>query len=155
MSEGELLTDILKTDQVRFPTLRAITKWARRYPEFAASLKDAKQEQCLFYADELIRLSKDSSKDMIPGPGGRLVGSTVNLQRQGLFCYNIRFILGRLHNDFKEKQVQEITGKDGGALKTENVEIVPVDRPEKENQDQWLKRVQAQRLEAKKVSSLQ
>ena len=53
-----------------FPAHESILLWRRKYPEFSAQYKEAKLQQAELFAEDIIDIADDDSRDAIDGENG-------------------------------------------------------------------------------------
>ena len=68
ISNGEVLTKICEEEGM--PSRSAVKKWRRSKPDFAAALKEARDDGFDAIADSCIPIADDGRNDYIEGPNG-------------------------------------------------------------------------------------
>jgi hypothetical protein len=61
VSSGELLINICADEHM--PTVRRVTQWLRKSPEFAALYKDSINDRLTIFEEEVIKIADDASRD--------------------------------------------------------------------------------------------
>jgi hypothetical protein len=129
MSEGESLRAICKT--AGMPPRRTIMAWKRNNKEFQAMYREARQDLVEFWADEIIEIADDSSKDYAErvGRNGEIVQAVDHdhITRSRLMVDTRKFLMGKLHPEYADRV--EHTGAGGGPIETRELsDIETADR---------------------------
>jgi len=112
LADGKTLTEICKDDDM--PHRVTVLRWCRKYPDFRIAYASARQDQQHIFGDIIIERSKDESRDYYVDDKGVRRSDNTAVQRDRLFCDNLKFLMARLASDtYGDKVRQEITGKDG------------------------------------------
>lgn len=128
IASGELLSDICA--EKGMPPRTCVYTWRRKHEEFAAAYTRARLEQQESWADELVRIAKDKSRDIQQditekvnpktGEKTRIVkqkSDNTAAQRDRLICDQYWRIMQTVGASvFGAKQQHEVTGKDGAAF---------------------------------------
>lgn len=116
MSLGESLIKICKDEHL--PTRETIRAWITEKPEFSARYAKAREDQQDYYAEEILEIANDESRD-VPlenGKGGYSSNMTA-VQRDRLRVDSLKWIMSKVApKKYGDKIQQEITGKDGEML---------------------------------------
>lgn len=152
MGEGELLTDIIRSDPNRMPSLSVISNWQRKSLDFAKRLKAARENQMHYYADLLVKLGMDDSNDFYEDSEGKVKTNPNAIRRQEFLSNNLKYLMERVSLDYVPKSMHHIGGEQVQDLA---VNVVSVDRPAKETHEEWVARVQAQKQLINKSDDVQ
>lgn len=102
LSRGEPLARICDNDDM--PGYSTVRQWEALKPEFMALSARAKQDGTHWLADDCLRISDDCTLD----PADKRIRIDTRLRLIGKWNSRV----------YGDKVVQEITGKDGGAIET-------------------------------------
>jgi len=125
LAAGQSLNEICRDDHM--PAESTVRNWAvDDKHSFFAKYARAREVQADFHADELLAISDDGSNDWMArqgkddAPGYVLNGEHV--QRSRLRVDTRKWLMARMApRKYGERTTTELTGKDGGAIQTENV----------------------------------
>jgi hypothetical protein len=125
ISDGESLRTICAEDGM--PHKSTVFRWLAAHEEFATIYARAREVQAEVLADELIEISDDGTNDWMErkDQDGGVVGWRENgeaMRRSQLRISTRQWIAERmLPKKYGTKVQTELTGKDGGSIKTEDV----------------------------------
>src|SRR5207249_3959510 len=95
MAEGKSLREICDSDS-ELPARRTILRWVKN-DDAAKKLYDAAQEQRMhWYADEIVTIAYDSSKDTIKGKDGQDLCNHEWINRSRLKVDSLKFLMSKL-----------------------------------------------------------
>ena len=131
IANGELLTDICNEEGM--PDRTTVIEWKRREEtgkDFSLALARAREEQQHTFADELLKVARDGSKDLTPcvterlDKGGNITAivtetksDNTTVQRHRLICDQLWRLMQVLNaTAYGQRDKIELTGKDGSAL---------------------------------------
>jgi terminase small subunit-like protein len=84
IAEGESLRKILESDPKRFPTKKYVLKALETDKDFRTQYARAREYQADHYADEILEIADDGSRDYTKDSEGRLVVDHDHIQRARL-----------------------------------------------------------------------
>lgn len=109
-------------DILDFPTEGAIRKWLRADEELSTQYARAKEDQIEKLVEQIIDISDDDSLDMSFKEDGTPYVNTEHIQRSKLRVDSRKWIASKLKpKKYGDKITQEVSGPDGGPIKTQNV----------------------------------
>ena len=117
---GESLRDICRDDHM--PDESSVRYWAiDQYHPFSPQYTLARQTQAIAIAEEILSIADDTSNDFVETQDGRVLNSE-NIARSRLRVDTRKWILAKmLPKIYGDKVQTELTGQDGGPIKTEVV----------------------------------
>lgn len=87
-----------------FPKPKTIYKWIFTNESFAQKYAHARDLQQEALIAEVIRISKDNSRDLLPDENGRLRSNMAAVTRDRLIADNAKWVAGRLSRKYRDKQ---------------------------------------------------
>lgn len=124
LKNGELLTDICKEDG--YPNWSTFHSAIERDKALSDAYTHARLQQQHHWADEIVKISKDTSRDIIYAEvydkAGNLVGrkpqsDNTAVNRDRLIIDTKKWVMARVAASvFGDKVQQEISGKDGASI---------------------------------------
>ncbi len=104
------------------PGLSTVSQWRMAHPEFAAEYARAREDQADTYADEIVAISDDSSRDyMTVADGGELMRVVDNdhIQRSRLRVDARKWVASKLKpRKYGDNAALALTGADGGPVQS-------------------------------------
>lgn len=96
IASGESLRKICESEDM--PNKRTVLRWLAKNPEFQAIYAQAREDQADFYADQIIEIADDRSKDYIVGGPNMddMVLDTEHVQRSKLRIDSRKWIAAHL-----------------------------------------------------------
>jgi len=121
ISAGETLIDICQDDHI--PGRSSIFRWMNANKEFRDAYTQARIDQAQHWADEIVKISDDGRRDVIiDEETGQERVNHDHIQRSRLRVDTRKFLMAKIAPRlYGEKSTVELTGKDGGAIQTEDV----------------------------------
>ena len=123
--EGESLRAITREDDM--PNFSTVYKWVLDDEDgFTKRYASAREVQAANYAEWVIEISEEAFKVAEGKPGTGEAGAKVMAKK--VLADNVKWIAGKLDSPkWGHKTSTELTGKDGGAIKTESapMELTP------------------------------
>lgn len=117
MASGETLTHIVKSEGM--PDRTTVWRWQRANEEFRNAYMESRIEQAHFWADEIIDISDDGSRDYRESGDRGPVVDTDHISRSRLRVDTRKFLMAKVvPKIYGDKLTQEITGPDGGLIQT-------------------------------------
>lgn len=108
------------------PEHQTFYKWLRTHEDLSTQYTHAKEDRADTYADEIIDIADESVYDKKTDKDGNETVDADVIQRARLRIDARKWIACKLHpRNYGDKKNIELTGKDGGAIKTQT--ITPVD----------------------------
>lgn len=142
---GETLTKICESDQM--PDRRTVYRWTEANEAFRHAYARAREHQLESWADEILDIASDQSRDIQYDAEGRPRSDNTAVNRDRLRIDTKKWLMAKLNpKRYGDKVTQEHTGEDGGPIKYARV----VDRPPKETPEEWQARVSKQLQERAK-----
>jgi hypothetical protein len=118
------LTSICKDEDM--PSRRSVMYWLNQHAEFREKYDKARADQMDFYADEIIEISDDGSRDYkeVEGKGGAVtVVDHDHVTRSRLRVDSRKWLCGKMHPRRFGDRVEH-TGEGGGPIATRDVGVV-------------------------------
>lgn len=117
---GETLTDICDEDGM--PDRRTVIRWKNANEAFCLAYVRAREDQAHSWADEIVSISDDGSRDYTKTEDGREIVDHDHIQRAKLRVDTRKFLMARLApRAYGERVALEHTGKDGAPIETQDV----------------------------------
>ena len=121
LAEGQSLRTVCKEESM--PCTSSVFNWFRKHPEFLEQYTRAKEESADAMAEEVLDIADDATNDWMSKNAGDDVAFSFNgehVQRSRLRIETRKWLMAKMKpKKYGEKVMQEITGKDGGAIKVE------------------------------------
>lgn len=134
LADGQSARSICR--QLGMPNWSTLWRWSRDIEEFRSQYAEARQLCLEAWAQDIVIISEDQSRDLQPDGKGGFKSDNTAVNRDRLRVDTRKWILSKLlPKQYGEKTVTEITGKDGGPIQTQ-----AVDAPPQETRDEWLER---------------
>ncbi len=120
IADGATVREIAALDGM--PGKSTIFVELRRDPEFAAAYAQAREMQLESWEDELLAIADDASRDAVTRPEGGEAFNHEHIARSKLRVNTRQWIMSkRLPRRYGDRVAQELSGPDGGAIKTEAI----------------------------------
>jgi hypothetical protein len=117
IANGESKLAICKEDHM--PNYSTVSKWELDdVDDFSAKYARARDIQGEYYADKVIEVSEEALGVANGDPGTGEAGARVMAKK--ILADNIKWRAGTLNGKYSNKIKQELSGPDGGAIKTES-----------------------------------
>jgi hypothetical protein len=121
IAEGMPLTKICKLDGM--PHVATVYRWLadERYKDFRDRYMYAREDQADTLADEIVEIADDTDNDYTETVDGILKYNAENVNRSRLRVDARKWVAAKLKpKKYGDKVQNELTGADGGAIKTES-----------------------------------
>ncbi len=124
LATGDSMRTVCKDDAM--PAMSSVFLWLNKYPEFSEQYAKAKEEAAEALAEEMFDIADNSSNDWMENHSEdaglaayKLNGE--NIQRSRLRVDVRKWYLSKIKpKKYGDKVQQEITGKDGNPISTDN-----------------------------------
>lgn len=125
LTEGESLRGICRDEEM--PAASTVFKWLADRKEFSEQYARAREAQADHMAEEILQIADDGSNDTYQTENGEAVNHDV-IARSRLRVDARKWLAAKMApKKYGDKVTTELTGKDGGAIKTDShwtVEVV-------------------------------
>ncbi len=126
LATGKSMRTVCKPDDM--PDMSSVFRWLAAYPDFCKQYTRAKEEAADALAEETLEIADSGENDWMASndpdnPGYRFNGE--HIQRSKLRVDTRKWYLSKIKpKKYGEKLQTELTGPDGGAIKTESTVTV-------------------------------
>lgn len=132
MGEGESLSSICRDDAM--PSMSTVFRWLAADKEFQDNYARAMDARATLLAEEILQIADDGRNDTYKDEDGHEATNHDVIARSRLRVDSRKWIAARMSpKKYGDKVTQEITGADGGPVKTEITRIELVAAPIPEN----------------------
>ena len=125
IAEGESLRTICEGKSM--PTARTVHRWLEKHSEFRQRYAHAREMQADHFADEILEIADDNSRDTYTTKDGREVVDHDHIQRSRLRVETRKWLMSKVAPK-KYGDKLELTGKDSGPIDYRNMTESEVDR---------------------------
>lgn len=123
---GESLREICADDTM--PGKSTVMRWLAAHAEFRDQYASAREAQADYYAEEIIEISDDSSRDTYMDDNGNTRTDQEVIGRSRLRVDTRKWLMARMvPKKYGDRVVQEHTGPGGGPVQVQRIERVIVD----------------------------
>lgn len=119
LASGETLNQILKTEGM--PDRVTVWRWQQANETFRNLYAQSRIEQAHFWADDIVDISDDGTRDYKESGDKGPVVDMDHISRSRLRVDTRKFLMSKIvPKIYGDRIAQEITGADGGPIKTES-----------------------------------